>query len=37
LLPEEETQIRAAIKRSGKTKSDWLREALVAAATAALE
>ena len=29
LSPEESKAIGAAIKRSGKTKSEWMREALI--------
>ena len=31
LRPDEQREVDAAIQRSGKSKSDWLREALLAA------
>jgi hypothetical protein len=34
LRPDEQREVDAAIERSGKSKSDWLREALLAAARA---
>ncbi|MFO1498499.1 MAG: hypothetical protein U1G07_08930 [Verrucomicrobiota bacterium] len=34
LLPTEEALIRSAIQKSGKTKSNWVRDALLAAAAA---
>ena len=37
LRPDEQREVDAAIERSGKSKSDWLRDVLLAAARAGQE
>lgn len=37
LRPDEQREVDAAIDRSGKSKSDWLRDALLAAARSGQE
>jgi hypothetical protein len=37
LRPDEQREVEAAVTRSGKSKSDWLRDVLLAAARGGLE
>jgi hypothetical protein len=37
LRPDEQREVEAAVTRSGKSKSDWLRDVLLAAARGELE